>query len=1171
MTDQRRPNPAQEFAITQIDSNIAVTAGAGSGKTTVLVGRYLRLLEAGLPVSQLVAITFTRKAAAEMSARLRSDLEKRLKTTTDPRHKKLLTVALQDMNAARISTIHSLCGDVVRANAAACGVDPSFVVLDEVQGKLLFNSARDRVLRVLGANPAADSDSQAAVRVIYDYGLRAVKDAFSAELFAQAATSLAQPHTVESILAAWLDGWRAAMSEAIARLLALPESQDLLSLNPPAQDGMGEAALMVKHALHTLSGGDSSLWMDALLTISKAKINSGSVKNWNDYPLTKDEAKARIALVRGVVSDDILKAIGTLPDDEQHRAAAEMVMGWRVIAARIAEAYTAAKRRKNALDFNDLELLAARALSDETVAVRYRAQFAHLMVDEFQDTSAAQWDIIRRLAPPDQPGRLFIVGDPKQSIYGFRGSDHTVFLSATAAIRASGLLQGKTESTAVSLSTSYRTHKNLLDPMNTLFDKVMSPVEGENPAGYVPFEALDAGRTDSPDLAPFFRVRMFDTDQPVIHGVEKWGADEIRPQEAADLADQIQQLTSAGLRYSDIAILCRAGTHFGLFEDALRARSIPYITTAGRGYFNRSEVTDLMSLLTALYNPGDHLALAAALHSPLFSLSDAALYALRLTNPSLWEAVTDETPPADFPTDELPALAFARRVLVGLKKRTRRTRVADILREVLESTGYLAFLESRAGGTQRRANVQKLVEQAETSGVVALSSFLTYVDEVKSAEARESDAALDAENAVQLMTIHASKGLEFKVVFLPMTNDAKNNDTDVLKLHPTLGLACKLPNQDGESFKPFPFLAAHALKRSKEDAEALRLFYVAATRAKDLLVLSGAYKRKDGESSGQGRMGHLLSEFGALMSAHPDAVRYEDITARVLPRSIQETTGRSLPLADASVQPVMPPLFQPMHSRAIDRVKHVTTTDLSHLSQSRNAPTLEERKWAEGRFRRGVLGQSDSPIRFLTAGVQSNRAPSRVVGEVVHEAIRFGYDTEAEDELRVLLQSLVWSQPIGPDLHADAVARALDLIQRYRRSALCHDIEQSKAVYREIPFVYQLDSTIIHGQIDLLYRGVDGVWALVDYKTDYVKRQGAGGYTEADLRDHSQRHLIQLAVYARAVRERLRLTDGQPLRVKLHYIAANATHTLDNLELESALTGQLPAFVQAALTGGQDA
>ncbi|MCU0466309.1 MAG: hypothetical protein MUF38_17295, partial [Anaerolineae bacterium] len=178
------------------------------------------------------------------------------------------------------------------------------------------------------------------------------------------------------------------------------------------------------------------------------------------------------------------------------------------------------------------------------------------------------------------------------------------------------------------------------------------------------------------------------------------------------------------------------------------ARGIPYITNAGRGYFNRREVADLLNLMRALYADGDNLALAAALRSPLFGLSDAALYSLRSVGGSLWAVVTSESTLAGFPADEAEVLVFARRTLLALHPRARRARIADVLREAIDLTGYAVTLEGLPAGAQARANLQKLVDLAEQVGVVTLNQFLTYIEQVKTAEARESDAALDAENAV---------------------------------------------------------------------------------------------------------------------------------------------------------------------------------------------------------------------------------------------------------------------------------------------------------------------------------------------------------------------------------------------------------------------------------------
>lgn len=1168
MADTRQPNPAQAHAINQIDSNIAVTAGAGSGKTTVLVGRYLNLLASGRRVGELVAITFTRKAAAEMSARLREALEKRLSETTDPDLRRRFTVALQDMNAARISTIHSLCGDIVRANAAQCGIDPSFTVLDEVQGRVMFSAARERVLRTLGADPDDSAGAQAARGVVRAYGLNNVRSALKVELLAQAAEDAAAPLTADELLESWRAVWLEVAVAGCADLAAFVE-QELTGFAVPADDKLTEHVVSARQALDLLRSASPSHLMAGLGQVMSVKINVGSAKNWVsvDVKTVKEAlaaARERAKKLTEVLGGDI--------DSEINREAVGHLVGWREIARRVVEAYRDAKRRQNALDFNDLEALAGRVLADDAVAARYQTQFKQVMVDEFQDTSVAQWAIIRRLAPPDQPGRLFIVGDPKQSIYGFRGSDHTVFTQATEGIRASGLLQSPIVNTAVALDTSYRTHAPLLSSLNTLFAGVMTVPVGSDGAGYVPFEPLHPGREGVKGAAPFLRVRRFDENQDPLPGVEKWSADSVRQQEAADLAEQVESLVAAGFPYGEMAVLLRAGTNFYIYEDALRARGIPYITNAGRGYFNRREVADLLNLMRALYADGDNLALAAALRSPLFGLSDAALYSLRALGGSLWSVVTADTLPADFPADETDALAFARRTLLALHPRARRARIADVLREAIERTGYAVTLEGLPAGAQARANLQKLVDLAEQVGVVTLNQFLTYIEQVKTAEARESDAALDAENAVQLMTIHASKGLEFGVVFLPDCNDHKNITTDVLTFHPRLGLVCKSATKEKDAPTPFGYKHAQTLQTAREEAEALRLFYVAATRAKDVLVMSGRYRvNKGGETSASGRLGHLLGLESALMGAHAGDVVYEDIAARPLARTPRMVSGgRGLPSVEPDPTAAPPLLMQPIPSAKFVPSKHITTTDLSHLSQSRHAPDPHQRRLAKRRFRRGVLGQSDAPIRFLTAGSLSDRAPSRVVGEVVHEAVRFGYETEPDDALRRLLRSLVWSQPLAPTLHADAVDRAFMLIQRYRQSTLYHEVQKAEAVYREIPFVYHLNRSIIHGQIDLVFRSAAGRWTLVDYKTDYV---GSPRLTlnEADFRRHSERHLTQLAVYARAVRERLGLSDLNKLAVNLHYIAHHYTLVLSPDALEQALTNDnLPSLVEQAL-GDADA
>lgn len=1133
-------NAAQAQAIDSFDQSAAVTAGAGSGKTTVLVERYLRLIEHGTPVDRLVAITFTRKAAAEMSTRLRERLEDRLRHITDPANRDRLMRALRDMNAARIGTIHSLCGDIVRANAAACGVDPGFEVMDEVQSAVLFTQVVNRVLREQTNTPPASP----LMQIIRDYGLKTVREALAPELLAQAAHTFDHPLDLAAIEQA-----ERAHHLAKLRVLAAYIGQHIVGLPVPEGDKQTETVETLQRDYPALAA-DTPDWdtiEPVLKVIESIKPNNGLKKNWDKVGVDSDKLKAHLSKIKELGTG--LSYWLSPGNIERH---AIYTVGWHALAREVWNAYTEAKYRRNVLDFNDLEHLAAHALRDDAVAARYQAQFAQVMVDEFQDTSAAQWDIIRRVAPPTERGRLFIVGDPKQSIYGFRGSDHTVFAAAKTTLAHS-----------IALDTSYRTHAPLLDVLNALFAEVMKPpANARNLEAYVEFEPLTAHRTTpNQPTAPYFRVHTFNPKQDLVEGVTKWSADDIRVQEARHIAEHIAALQAEGVRWGDIALLFRAGTHFDTYEDALRAHDIPFQTNAGRGYFNRREVEDLTHALSALFAPHDDLALATTLHSPLFGLSDAALYVLR-RDPlvSLWDALT-AAPPADFPTDELPQLDLARAVLNTLRPKARRTRVADLLRELLERTGTLPMVEAQYAGAQARANLHKMVSLAERSGMITLSAFLNYLTQAKDAEARESDAALDAENAVQIMTIHASKGLEFRVVFLPdASSKGGGSGAARLLLSPERTLACRPPSK-GEKDKDKPPQApitqrAIDAQNDRESAEALRVFYVAATRAKDLLIVTGSASESDNT-----KLGKILAQRNTLQSDFNDSVAFADIVAKPVVRQRAQTAPKAIPPAVEGIAPVAPDLLQTVPSQPFDRARHITTTDLAHLSQSQHADTDDARNAARARFRRGVVGQSDSPIRFLTGGEGSGHAPARIVGEVVHEAIRFGYDALTGDALRSLLQGLVWSQSVAPNLHDDAVTRAADLLEQYRASPLYQDIQNAgEHVYREIPFVYALGAhkRIIHGQIDLLYRTAGSAWVLVDYKTDYVPQR--------DFTAHSQRHLTQLAVYTRAVRERLAHLPDLALTTKLHYIAYNHTHLLPADQLEAALSTDLDPLIHAALS-----
>ena len=298
-------------------------------------------------------------------------------------------------------------------------------------------------------------------------------------------------------------------------------------------------------------------------------------------------------------------------------------------------------------------------------------------------------------------------------------------------------------------------------------------------------------------------------------------------------------------QYGDVAILFQSLNNVALYEDALAELSIPYVTTAGRGYYDRQEVWDVLNLLQAVHNSADNLALASALRSPLFGLSDDTLFALRLSQREagghglLWDALatgSDLTP-----ADERDKVAFARDCLYELRTLAGRTPIAELLRRALSLTGYLATLTGLPDGRRRRGNINKLIEKAQASATISLGAFSQYLRDLSAREAREGDAAVDTHDAVSLMSVHASKGLEFPVVCVVDASWRRRGGQQALALvDDRLGVACKaFDDSAGSFYAPFGYRRIAELQSQKEEAERLRILYVAATRAQDLLIVSG--------------------------------------------------------------------------------------------------------------------------------------------------------------------------------------------------------------------------------------------------------------------------------------------------------------------------------------------
>lgn len=853
---------ADQRAAIVTPGHLVVTAGAGSGKTRVLVERYLRLVDEVAasappgddPFAAVLAVTFTEKAAREMRDRVRRAAAARARLAP-PEAAAAAQAYAAAAEAARIGTIHSFCAELLRAQPAESGLDPRFAILDEVEAGALAAASVEEALTAAataGALPAALLEEFAPAELAEALGamLRA-----GGELRAALA---ATPADAPALRARWAADLAAARAATVAELLASPPwaaaAAELRELAPaaPAGDRIGEQARAVAAWLAALDPAAPDF-----APLRAVNLSGGAKKPWGgDEPLARAKAALRALREAYRGAADLLEFA---PDPAVEARAAVVTLALRELARAADAAYARRKLALDRLDFDDLERRARELLAAHPqVRARWRRELRAVLVDEFQDTNDDQRAIVYALtgldegpAPAAGAPALFVVGDGKQSIYRFRGADVSVFRRVEAELVAGG-------GARVALRASFRSHPALVGLVNALGDRLFARPAGLAPFE-VPFEPLEASRP-APPHPLCAELHIAPAADDVAAG---------RVAEAAILAGRIAALARGddgalvfdrelgrwrAPGFGDVAILFRASASFEPFEAALRARGIPFLTTAGRGYYGRKEVQDLIHLLRALDDPTDELALVGALRSPLFALDDTAIVALRLAGGRLWDALL-RAADGRFPDAE-PAPVFAERraelqlaaaTLRALRGLHGRASVAELLRAALERTGYLATISALADGERRRANVEKLVAAARLAGGRGLRAFGDYLDAVLRAETREGEAPLEAEGAVRLMTVHRSKGLEFPVVALPDLGRGAPADTRRWLARRAYGLAVAPRRPTDETPPPTALLLARRVEAQMERAEGERLLYVALTRAQDYLILSGPAQRKGGE------------------------------------------------------------------------------------------------------------------------------------------------------------------------------------------------------------------------------------------------------------------------------------------------------------------------------------
>jgi ATP-dependent helicase/nuclease subunit A len=1027
------PNPEQREAI-EAKGRVFVSAGAGTGKTAVLVERFVRAVcDEGVDVDSVLVITYTKRAAGELRARIRAELRKRGRADL-----------ARELDGAWISTIHGFCNRLLKTYPFQAGLDPRFRELDESQAAVLSGEAFDEALAAF----CADGDSE-RIQLLTTYGARSLRRMITGiyETLRSAGRDLVLELGDEPALAERLEELRVA-----ARCLAedtaatdLQRSSAAALCEAVAGDPRPDDLLDLK--AHRASGERAATYEEARLAVQQAALDELAMR---DRDLVQELLDAYAA------------------------------------------SYAAAKRRESALDFEDLQLVARELLrSHPEIRDREALRFRAIMVDEFQDTNRLQCDLVDLLA--DAPGDrdLFFVGDEFQSIYGFRHADVRVFRERREA-----------EGGERALVRNYRSRPEVLAAVNHLF-------RGDFGDDFQPLTA--SGEFPDPVFGQPVELLVTDKSSYADTGTH-W-----RRAEARHIARRVRELIDSGAATAgEIVLLFAAGTDAEWYEQELRREGIPTYRATGRGYFGQQQVVDVLAYLQLLQNRYDDRALVTVLASPFVGVSNDALFLLRRAagRRPLYAGLERALPEGIGERDERLLLAFKQRY-ARLTEASARLSLERLCEQILVEHDYDLAVLAQWDGRRRYANIRKLARLARAYEELRgrdIEGFLRFMRDQEAVGAKQLEAVAEEEgaDAVRLLTIHAAKGLEFKVVVV----------ADAGRDRPAPAPEELLALSDGrfgfrvvdpvtsERRGAFGYDEVRQAREAEDRAERLRLYYVAMTRAIDRLIVSGAV---DPQSTADAStpLGWVLGRLDAaneLEAAGVDPIELVRDDARILIR-----VDRFAP--ESEVEPAPPAAAEggqlelfagngagalPPPAPRLPALAEIPEPPL-HTLRSLSYTSLALFELCSYRYyAQRVVGMRETAPR---AGGDGGLAATEI-GDAVHR----------------LLEQVDLASPSPPDLEQvrawypsvtdEELQRIARFVSVYCNSELGQRIARLPGATVERPFAFEHDGVLIRGRLDVLHQQ-DGRALVLDYKTNTLEES-----TPEEIVEHEYR--LQRLVYALA-------------------------------------------------------
>jgi ATP-dependent helicase/nuclease subunit A len=1137
----------QSNAVSRRDVSVALSAGAGCGKTHVLTERFLSHIDPttgeAARLGQLIAITFTDAAAREMRSRIRKACYDRLQSPglSELQQNEWLRL-LRELDTARVSTIHAFCTSLLRAHAAEAGLDPTFDVLEQGEADVLRLNVMDDVLR-----NRLDQRDDDTLDLAATFTLARLKD--------QLATLIGRRHepafanwlaetdddfavNTDEMIAAWKWSHDSEAFQNCVREIAagapIDEIVEMLGGVEPEKPQFRDAKAELLDLLPKLKSGNIGLAeIERISKFARVRSLQGpyfcTAKDWgNSKEVCQRYGKLCESLRKCIDESNILPW-----NEAAAREAAELGLKLLRLANAVVAEYQHRKSARGKLDFDDQLALAHRLLADpKNMALRKElsADLQLLLVDEFQDTDPLQIELVKLICGEgfDQ-GRLFFVGDFKQSIYRFRGAQPPEFLRLRGEVPPAGQLP---------LTINFRSQPGILNFVNSLFRDEFSEYERLRPhrdsAADQP--AVEFLWTITPDKNSGSRGAREAARRKEAERIARRLCDLLDPENEATLILDKETGEPRRVKPGDIAILFRALSDVRVCEEALRDEGLDYYLVGGHAFYAQQEIYDVLNLLRAVASNADEVSLAGVLRSPFFSLADETLFWLVESAGSLNAGLFAENLPTQLSNEEHAKVQAAAATIAHLRSIKDRVPIAALLNDALNRTGYDATLVSEFLGERKLANLQKLVEQARAAdgAELDLNGFIVELTEFITRPPQEPLASTCQETAevIRLMTIHRAKGLEFPVVVVPDLDRAPNFKGPIAALDMQLGPLVQPPLEgDDEKFETGMSLFI-AREKVHELEERKRLLYVACTRAADYLILSSSLQSLD----------EPASDWMELI-----ARRFNLATGEFLATLPKDYEAPAVFVGDEPE----PNGAQNRRTRGPDLLK--VLEQAHHLAEEgqgvvpRGVEVIRVNADARRQFSfsrlTGQIIRGDSPpsISPLVGGPLTEATPTvdpRGLGTLVHDLL-------ARVNLSDPASIAEWAEHLAPGhifQDAEEASRAAaDLVTRFAASKRGRAIANSESAQHEVEFILAWpgdtaanNGSYLRGYIDCLYVNSDGQLILVDYKTDNIPPEAVPRAAE--------RYVMQLYVYAMAAERAL---GEPPAKLVLHFLRPGTEHTFE--------------------------